>query len=172
MFLKSSKFQPRYYYKIYFYKKEYLRNIYFTSRHVTSCYFTLTLRNLTLQQEEEGEISVLIATVDTLLNMICDGAQKCDEREIQNYEPLILIKQMEEALQDIGKLWKHKEEETAIQKMENTIKGLRLAYESSNNVGYTNLLSLVEEVKENMAALKKVGNKEGCVPPKKNETAF
>jgi len=123
-------------------------------------------------KEEEGEISVLIATVDTLLNMICDGAQKCDEREIQNYEPLIVIKQMEEALQDIGKLWKHKEEETAIQKMENTIKGLRLAYESSNNVGYTNLLSLVEEVKENMAALKKVGNKEGCVPPKKNETAF
>ena len=104
--------------------------------------------------------------------MICDGAQKCDEREIQNYEPLILIKQMEEALQDIGKLWKHKEEETAIQKMENTIKGLRLAYESSNNAGYTNLLSLVEEVKENMAALKKVGNKEGCVPPKQNETAF
>lgn len=136
------------------------------------------MRNIyfTLPQGEKGGISVLIAryesSVDKLLNLICDGTQKRDEREIQNCEPLILIKQMEDALQEIRRPRKQDEEETAIQKMENTIKALRLAYEDSNITGYSNLLPLMEELKENVAVLEKVANKEGCVLPEENETAF
>ena len=107
--------------------------------------------------------------MDKLFNLVYDGAQK---REIQNCEPLDLVKQMEDALQEIGRLCKQQEEETAFQKMENTTKALRLAYEDSNNTGYCNLLPLMEELKENMAALEKVANKEGRVPVEENETAF
>ena len=110
--------------------------------------------------------------MDKLLNLVCDGAEKRDEREIQNCEAMILIKQMEDALQDIERPCKQEEEQTAIQKMEKTIKALRLAYEDSNNTGYCNFLPLMEELKENMAALEKVVNKEGCVPQEENETAF
>ena len=114
------------------------------------------------------------SSVDRLSNLICGGAEKCDEREIQNDDPhpLILIKEMDEALQDIGTLCKQQEEETATQRMENTIKALRLAYEDSNSTGYCNLLPLIEELQENMATLEKVANKEGCVPPEENETVF
>ena len=103
---------------------------------------------------------------------MCDGAQKRDGREIQNCEPLILIKQMEDALQEIERPRKQQEEETAIQKVENIIEALRLSFEDSNNAGYCNFPPLMEELKENMAALKKVANKEGCLPPEENETAF
>ena len=163
-----------------------MRNIYFTSLHFTSLHFTslcfallyftlsyLTLLYFTLPQGEKGGISVLFAryksSVDKLFNLVYDGAQK---REIQNCEPLDLVKQMEDALQEIGRLCKQQEEETAFQKMENTTKALRLAYEDSNNTGYCNLLPLMEELKENMAALEKVANKEGRVPVEENETAF
>lgn len=135
-------------------------------------------KTLLKPQGEEGGISVLIAryksSVDKLSNLICGGDQKCDEREIQNDDPqpLILIKEIDEALQDIGRLCKQQEEETAIQKMENTIKALRLTYEDSNSTGYCNLLPLIEELQENMATLAKVANKEGCVPLEENETGF
>ena len=56
--------------------------------------------------------------------------------------------------------------------MENTTKALRLAYEDSNNTGYCNFLPLMEELKENMAALENVANKEELVPVEENETAF
>ena len=107
--------------------------------------------------------------MDKLLNIVCDGAQK---QEIQNYEQLDLVKQMEDALHEIGKLCKQQEEETAIQKMENTTKALRLAYEDSSNTGYCNFLPLMEELKENMAALENVANKEELVPVEENETTF
>lgn len=124
-------------------------------------------------KEEKGGISVFFAryksSVDKLLNLVYDGTQ---EREIQNCEQLDLVKQMEDAFQEIRRRWKKQEEETAIQKMENTTTALRLAYEDSNNTGYCNLLSLMEELKENMAALEKVANKGGRVPVEENETAF
>ena len=110
--------------------------------------------------------------MDKLLNLIYDRAQKRDKREIQNCEPLGLIKQMEDALQEIGRLCKQQEEETAIQTMENTTKALRLAYEDSNNTSYCNFLPLGEELKANMAALEEVANKERRLPVEENETAF
>ena len=109
--------------------------------------------------------------MDKLLNLVFDGAEESDTREIQNCEPLDLIKEMEDALQEIGSLCKQQEEEIAIQKMENTTKALRLAHDDSNSTGYCNLLPLMEELKENMAALEKVGSKEERVPVEENETA-
>ena len=153
-----------------------MRNIYFTLIYVTLLYFHFTLLYLNLPQGKKGGISVPFAryksSVEKLLNLVLDGTQESDKREIQNCEPLDLMKQMEDALQEIGSLCKQQEEEIAIHKMENITKALRLAYDDSNNTGYCNLLPLMEELKENMAALEKVGRKEGLVPVEENETAF
>ena len=64
------------------------------TRIVTSLHFTFIY--LTLPQGEKGGISVPFARYKSSVDK-CDGAQK---QEIQNYEQLDLVKQMEDALQD------------------------------------------------------------------------
>lgn len=146
-----------------------------------NCHTVIGKLHLFKPQEERKGISLLIAALQKSLEKISNliaggGAEKCCEQEHQSNDPqgqtLMLIKEMDETIQEIEQHCREQEWESAIEKTKETLKSLRLACEESNSTGHCNLLPFIEELQETVAALKKISEKEQCGLVEESETAF
>lgn len=148
---------------------------------VINCHIVIGKLYLFNTQEERKGIFSLVAalqkSVEKIYHLIAGGgAEKCREQEHQSNDPqgqtLMLIEEMDETIQEIEQHCGEQERESAIEKTKGTLKSLRLACEESNSTGYCNVLPLIEELQESLAALEKISEKEECGLLEESETAF
>ncbi|KAL9968087.1 hypothetical protein ACROYT_G026416 [Oculina patagonica] len=136
---------------------------------------------MTAVKEEEGGIAMLLSrlqsSADKFTTLVAGAqAENCSEKENKNNPKklmLILIKEMNRAIQEIEQLRQQQDEEPVTQRTKGILKAFRLAidHKESNSGGNWKPLPSIEELQKNLTDLGKVMTKNVLTPPNHNDTA-